>query len=108
MRYIFIITLAFLSGCSNIYGDHTGKHGGLTPLPLFLEIPDEDEEGRNSEYIQGFRDGCNTGMGISGTGMLRFHKNEYRADAAMVSKDYYKGYRMGHNACLFYTDWNPL
>lgn len=104
---IFLASLV-LSACST-FTNEDGSWNAMTPRPLFLRnIPEEDDS-----FSQGFRDGCNDSMGLSGYGGLRFHeirwgdsitnpiKYEYNYNAirAMEDDQYSLGFGHGFSYC---------
>ena len=98
------LLLGQLTACGGLFMDEKGRWGLLTPRPHQLSnIPDGDDS-----FSQGFRDGCNTAVGIIGTGLLRSHASTYDVDRALEDDEYYKGYREGSTYCTYYMDTDPL
>lgn len=98
-KYIALAVMAMLvsAGCSSEY---TGFHSTFTPAPMFIKLPEDD-----SEYGQGFRDGCNTALGITGSGFVRSaHGFHYDVNRGIESREYYRGYRTGTVACVYHID----
>jgi len=107
-KYIFIsiLSLSFLASCSNDLKEYHGRHGTFTPAPFSIgQMPQGDDD-----YSQGFRDGCNTGHSIIGTGMMSstYDATYYNTEKSVTSNDYYKGRNIGFNYCTYYNDVNPL
>lgn len=106
--------------------DTQGRHGMFTPAPVFLDTPKdfsisipefetleqtatrEGRQKRKASYDQGFRDGCNTSLGITGSGLLRNHGFSYDVNRGIEDQEYYKGYRIGTIACVYYVDYDIL
>ncbi len=103
---LILVSLLVLTSCENDLKENFGRHGPLTPGPFFMKgIPQGDDD-----YSQGFRDGCNTGHGIIGTGMMSatYDDTYYDIDKSIENNDYYKGRTIGFNYCTYYNDVNPL
>lgn len=76
----------------------------LEPRPLFMRgIPSGDDA-----YSQGWRDACQTFVGIVGSGMLRNQPFAYDPERGVNDKEYYKGWRDGIAYCTYYTDYDPI
>lgn len=106
MNYtIAIVVLVILSACAQDYSLTQGRHAFWTPEPLFMaNLPDGDDS-----YSQGFRDGCNTAIGSTGSAMLRSaHDIAFDVNRGIEDRDYYRGYRIGNNYCTYYVDSDPL
>lgn len=102
-RHLILLHILCLASCADTY-QNFGKHKWDTPAPLFLRgIPQGDDS-----YSLGFRDGCNTMMGVIGSGMLRMHEFSQDINRSIEDKDYYLGYRLGQNYCTYYIDNDPL
>ena len=107
---IFGWALLLMTACGNPittamdYNVTKGKLMFWTPEPLWIEdLPDGDDS-----YCQGFRDGCNTAVGIIGSGLLRMHPFAYDINRGIEDRDYYRGQRTGYNYCTYYVDSEPL
>lgn len=89
-----------LSACADTY-QNFGRHSMWTPKPLMLTrgIPQG-----NDSYSIGFRDGCNTMLGVVGSAMLRMHGSDYDVNRGIEDKDYYLGVRMGQAYCTYGQD----
>lgn len=98
--------LAFLSGCAttpSLYNED-GTMKMYAPGALMMRgLPEGD-----SSYDKGFRDGCHTAIGITGEALQRIHGFEYDVNRGIEDKEYYKGYRMGTVACVYYLDYDIL
>jgi len=79
------------------------KPGYLTPLPIFLEMPEHE-----GEYGEGFRDGCITALGTTGFGVIRNNDFKYDPNRGIENREYYQGFRMGSTACVYYMDYDIL
>lgn len=105
IRWLYIlIVMTCLSACAQTFDQTGGKHNALTPSYLFLKPPSDDD----SPFGQGVRDGCNTAIGIIGSGLLRTHGFSYDVNRGIYDKDYYAGYRFGQFSCMYYIDRDVL
>ena len=100
-----IVLLASLSACNGKLGavkESVGKKGGIfKPSALFLRnLPQGDDP-----YSTGFRDGCETFMGIVGTGTLRLLPVKIDGYKLTGNKYYARGFSDGSTHCTFYFDW---
>ena len=69
----------------------------LTPRPMLIRnLPDGDDS-----YSEGFRAGCNTMLGIVGTGYLRTLKINVDGYRMVEDKLYTRGWSDGANFCTF-------
>ncbi len=93
-----------LSACDVPYADKTGKHAWYTPTFPFLRPAVDDD----SSFGDGVRDGCNQSIGITGSGLLRFHDFAYDPNRGLEDPEYYAGYRLGHVNCSYYIDRDVL
>lgn len=102
---IHLSMLFLLSGCAGDLAEYFGRHGMLTPEPAGLaDMPQGDDD-----YSQGFRDGCNTAISITGSGFLStYDPIFYDFDKSLSSPEYYRGRTVGKNYCMYYVDNNPL
>lgn len=75
--------------------------GLLAPNRPFIHMPKGEDA-----YSQGVRDGCQTYMGIMGSGTLR--TLDPKIDGYRMSKDpeYLRGYVDGGEYCTFALDWD--
>lgn len=72
--------------------------------PPFLKVPEGDDS-----YSVGFRDGCDSSLGMGGAGMVSATNDfTYDANRGIEDKKYYEGYRSGANYCLFFLDSGPI
>ena len=102
MRLILCLILLFsLSGCLVFNPD--GKLSWATPQGLMVTTPEDDDD-----FSLGFRHGCNTALGIMGSGMLRFHGFEYDINKGIENQEYYRGYRMGTDSCVYHVDTGSI
>jgi len=108
MTRIFLIILVLLSvnGCLQFNQD--GRHSLSTPTPLFLNPTLKNYAEDDSDFSDGYRHGCNTALGIMGTGMLRMHGFEYDVNRGIENKEYYRGYRSGMSACTYHIDTGSI
>ena len=96
-----------LSGCA-VFPDTTEilspkGFGYSSPAPeLLRDIPD----GQDSFSI-GWRDGCNTYLGFTGSGLLQMRSFTYDINRSLKDKQYTSGFREGANLCMYYTDTRP-
>lgn len=77
------------------------KDAGFIPRRGYIRgLPDGDDS-----YSVGFRDGCQTMLGVVGTGTLRLLPE--RIDAERLSKDpmYLRGWHDGDGYCNDRIDW---
>ena len=76
----------------------------LQVRPAFLKLPQGDDS-----YSVGFRDGCDSSLGIVGGGTVA-STNDFSMDAnrGIEDRDYYEGYQMGANYCTYYLDPGPI
>lgn len=98
---VLLIMMMALSGCLTFRED--GKLTRFTPQALYVTTPGDD-----SEFTVGFRHGCNTALGIMGSGMLRFHGFEYDINRGIENQEYYRGYRAGTDACVYHVDTGSI
>lgn len=103
---IIIIIILPLNGCLKFHQD--GKQSLMTPTPFFLNPSFRNFADDDSDYSDGFRHGCNTALGIMGTGMLRFHGFEYDVNRGIENKNYYRGYKTGMSACTYHVDTGSI
>lgn len=69
----------------------------LTPRPMLIRnLPDGDDS-----YSEGFRAGCNTMLGLVGTGYLRTLKINVDGHRMVEDKLYTRGWSDGANFCTF-------
>lgn len=69
----------------------------LTPRPMLIRnLPDGDDS-----YSEGFRAGCNTMLGIVGTGYLRSLRINVDGYRMVEDKLYTRGWSDGANFCTF-------
>ncbi len=94
--YIMFFSL-FLSGCAVSQKD--GKISWFSPRDLMIVMPED-----NSDYSVGFRQGCNTGVGIMGRGLLKIYGFEYDVKRALESEEYYAGFHQGMDVCVYAVD----
>ncbi len=88
-----------MTGCADTYQNY-GRWSTWTPRPYQMRnIPQGDDS-----YSLGFRDGCNTGIGLVGSAMLQNHDFSYDAARALEDKDYAQGFRAGQGYCVGYVD----
>jgi len=108
MIRILLILLLVLSvnGCLKFNND--GRHSVMTPSPLFLNPFLANFADDESDFSYGTRHGCNTALGIMGTGLLRMHGFEYGVNRGIENKNYYMGYRTGMSACTYYVDYGSI
>ncbi len=98
---VLLVMSCSLSGCVTFNED--GKLSWSTPQGLLINTPDDD-----SDFSVGFRHGCNTALGIMGSGMLRFHGFEYDINRGIENQEYYRGYRQGTDACVYAVDTGSI
>jgi hypothetical protein len=102
-----LMVLTMLPGCAVFrqdYGLDGGRNSFWDPSSLFMSnMPQGDDD-----YSQGFRDGCNTAMGNTGSGYLRSHGFAYDVHRGLEDADYYRGYKIGNNYCTYYVNFSPL
>jgi len=67
--------------------------------PFMRHLPDG-----NDSFSIGFRDGCNTYMGIIGTGPLQLKTYQVDNMRALEDDQYNKGFNNGRNYCTYYLD----
>lgn len=100
-KFAFLFLLVFLMGCSSDPRTPLialpGAEETMGPTNMFLRNLPQG----NDSYSVGFRDGCNTYMGIIGTSVLQF--KEFRQDNARMIEDqmYATGYEDGRNHCTY-------
>lgn len=113
MGYAKTVSLAVLigvSGCSYLpeSADMSEiltptKFGTFSPMPFYLrDIPQDD-----SSFSVGFRDGCNTYIAFSGSGLTQMRDFTYDIDRSLKDRQYAAGFREGANLCLYYSDTRP-
>ena len=79
------------------------EFGTSSPMPQLLRnIPD----GQDS-FSVGWRDGCNTYLGFSGSGFVQMRGFTYDINRSLKDKQYTSGFREGANLCMYYTDTRP-
>ena len=79
------------------------EFGYSSPMPQFLRnIP----EGQDS-FSVGWRDGCNTYLGFTGSGFVQMRGFTYDINRSLKDKQYTSGFREGANLCMYYTDTRP-
>jgi hypothetical protein len=97
-----VFVLAILISACTTRGDY--GNGLLEPRPLLMRnIPNGDDP-----YAQGWRDACQTFVGIIGSGMLKMEPFAYDPERGVYDKEYYKGWRDGITYCTYYTDYDPI
>ena len=102
MRFIMLlIVFVSVSGCVTFNPD--GKLSWSTPQGLLVTTPDGDDD-----FSIGFRHGCNTALGIMGSGFLRLHGFEYDINRGIENQEYYRGYRHGTDACVYHVDTGSI
>lgn len=109
-QMIGLSLVVLLVGCSNPfseamdYGITGGRHMLMTAEPAFLDgLPDGDDS-----FSQGFRDGCNTTLGIVSFTGVRGLDFAYDVNRGIEDREYYRGYRLGSDYCVYYVDPEPL
>ena len=100
MVALLLLCVIMFSACSFSHEKLGGRHGLFTPSPMFMNLPQDD-----SDYSQGFRDGCNQAISITGSGLMRMHGWQYDVNRGIENKDYYSGFRAGTSACVYYLDY---
>lgn len=93
-----------LSGCVESL-EITDPKGfsSYTPTPMLMrDIP----EGQDSFSI-GWREGCNTYLGFTGSGFLQMRSYTYDVNRSLTDKMYAAGFREGASYCMYYTDTRP-
>jgi len=108
MIRIFLIILVSLSVSGCLQFNNDGKHSLMTPTPLFLNPFLANYAEDDSDFSDGTRHGCNTALGIMGTGLLRMHGFEYDINRGIENKNYYSGYRTGMSACTYHVDTGSI
>jgi len=72
----------------------------FAPTPMFMRnIPDG-----NDSYSKGFRDGCNTYLGIIGVGPVQLHGYEIDNTQVLEDATYNKGISDGRQYCTHFLD----
>ena len=77
------------------------ENGLMAPNRPFIHMPRGDDN-----YSQGVRDGCQTYMGIMGSGMLRSLDSKIDGYRMTDDPDYLRGYVDGGEYCTFALDWD--
>jgi hypothetical protein len=108
MRTIFLIILAItLSQCA--FGRNKSAFGFKSPVgaPWKQKLLKEGPENSPPKFKKGWQDGCETGTHTYGNTMQR-ETHRFRQDSSlMLDKEYYAGWRVGHDYCNRYTwHWN--
>ncbi len=103
-KLIKILTLAFafmLVGCSNdprsAFIPFSAIGQTFSPKPMYMRgLPEGDDS-----YSVGFRDGCDTYLGIQGVGLMQF--KTFKQDTLRTINDQYyaQGYEDGRNHCTY-------
>ncbi|MCB2081337.1 MAG: hypothetical protein KDD76_01795 [Rickettsiales bacterium] len=60
-----------------------------------------------SSYSQGLVDGCTTQIGSAGMALQRLHPFTYDPNRAIEDREYYRGYVIGRNHCMYMIDVDP-
>ena len=101
------MVVVLLSGCSvmpdmsEVFSPR--EFGQSSPMPAYLRnIP----EGKDS-FSVGWRDGCNTYLGFTGSGLVQMRGFTYDINRSLTDKEYTSGFREGANLCMYYTDTRP-
>ncbi|MBL0319493.1 MAG: hypothetical protein IPP74_09450 [Alphaproteobacteria bacterium] len=102
-----MIMLVSLLGCTpskmfNVKSSMSADNSLMAPARLFLRgLPQGDDS-----YSQGLRDGCETFLGIVGSGTLRLLPS--KIDGFRLTEDpaYARGYVDGQTYCTHYLDWD--
>ena len=90
-----ILGCCVLAGCSM---------PSMNIKPPFLRLPEGDDP-----YSVGFRDGCDSSLGMAGAGPVGSTNNfSFDPNRGIEDKKYYDGYRMGANYCLYFLDPGPI
>lgn len=101
------LCLAALTSCWKVdLKENFGREGMMTPRPHRMgQMPQGDDP-----YSQGVRDGCNTAIGVLGTGPITTMYDDiyYDFDKTVNDSDYYKGRTLGFNYCSYYQDPDPF
>lgn len=95
----------FASGCSMIPREmyEPRELGSFSPTPMLLrDIP----QGQDS-FSVGWRDGCNSYLGFTGSGLMQFRGYTYDINRSLTDKMYAAGFREGASLCMYYTDTRP-
>lgn len=103
---ICLIAIFFISGCANQLGiirqGLQKENSILSPGPLLLHnLPQGDDS-----YSQGYRDGCETFVGIVGTGVLRMLPSTIDGWRLTSDSVYARGFSDASSHCTFYLDWD--
>ena len=75
--------------------------GLLAPNRPFIHMPKGDDS-----YNEGVRDGCQTYMGILGSGTLRNLETKMDGYRLTEDQEYLRGYVDGSSYCTFALDWD--
>ncbi len=110
VKAFVIAAIIGVSGCSYLPASadlseitSPTKFGMFSPMPFYLRgIPDG-----NDSFSEGWRDGCNTYMGFTGSGLLQMRGFTYDIERSLKDKPYAAGYREGANICMYYNDTRP-
>ena len=96
MRNIFaIILFVFVAACSAINGS-----GETRPtLPPFMPGP---PQGGPPEFQEGWKDGCETGIGAHGNDVYRSSFKFKQNPSLVMNPIYYKAWKDGENYCRTY------
>lgn len=95
-----IVLLAVLASCSPRTSWVPDVNGWFAPTPMFMRnIPDG-----NDSYSVGFRDSCNTYLGIIGVGPEQLHGYQIDNSRVLVDAAYNKGMLDGRSYCTHFLD----
>ena len=83
----------------------------LAPMNLWKPKPfglGEVPEGGSPEYTQGWKDGCETGLGVYGANHYRNLGYKFKQDHTMIhNNDYYMAWQDSYTYCRWYV-WNYI
>jgi hypothetical protein len=95
--FLFMLCMIILSSCGFTKNMTSEGFSFFQPRPLFMKMIDDP-----STWGQGWRDGCQSVIGLPGDGALRLNDFKYDINRGIEDKEYYAGFRAGSDTCVHY------
>ncbi len=103
MMAALVMTLAACSGPEWAEFYKPRGFGTMAPVPMGMRnVPD----GQDS-FSVGWRDGCNTYLGFTGSGLVQMRGFSYDINRSLQDRMYATGFREGASLCMYYSDTRP-
>lgn len=91
-----------LCGCMDQLIDSNG-FGSYSPTPVLMRNVPQG----NDSFSVGWRDGCNTYLGFTGSGLIETRSFTFDINRSLSDKQYAAGFREGASMCMYFTDTRP-